>query len=124
MANDEAILKAKEDMSAHIKKIWDDIRINLPQDALDKDEVWFWWPTITSTFPNWEALIDNMLAYNLNPVVTMLTVFYYGFAAGLEYVLEEGGPLVNMDNIGQNRLPAWLQDEMMERLAEVYKDRH
>ena len=124
MTTQEESLQIRASITQELTKIWDEVRYKLPPEALDKDEVWYWWPTLIATLPNWEALTDNMLAYHINPYICALTMFYYGYAAGINHTQEEVGPLVNQDNIGQDRVPAWLREQVLSDLAERYKDKH
>ena len=123
MLTPEEAVGAKQAIYSAVTKVWEDARNNINPEDLDRDEVWYWWPTIKETNPNLEAIADNMLCYNVNPYLCMVTVFMYGYAAALEGMANEEVFPIHQGEVTR-RLPKWLEEMVLEDLAKRYKDAH
>ena len=110
------------DLTAIFKAAWAEVQQHMEPDELPRDEVWFWWPTIVNSEPNWEALSDNLGTFGMNPYIAMLTVYYYGFAHALDGMMSE--KLYPEHQAGARRLPQWLEETVLEDVAKRYADRH
>lgn len=94
----------------------------MPEGELEKDEVWMWWPTLSDTTPNFEAIVENMLSYSVNPYICMLTVYYYGYAKALDDTMYER--VWPHSQLKEERLPDWLDPLILEDLKRKFGELH
>lgn len=121
---DNASNSSKKRLIEVLTKVWKEVKDNLPEEELDKDEVWMWWPTLIHTEPNYEAIADNLLSFSLNPYVCMLTVFYYGYARAMDDMMQEKVFPTSQFTQGNNRLPEWLDQAILDDLEKRFGGLH
>lgn len=113
----------RDEHVAKLKALWEDIKVNMPQESLEKDEVWYWWPTLVGTEPNYEALVDNLMAMRDNPHVACLTMYYYGMAGGIQGMMDETILPVHTGQAAE-RVPTWLDKMIQEDVFLRYGEKH